>query len=145
MKLIKITAKSIAKSRLNRILTWCNDPEISRFFKSKTRTMERILEILSESKTYNFMINEDNQDIGYIFTTNYGNYAYLTIMIDKKHWGRGYGRQAMILIEDKIRKLKTKKIILGLYRENKRAFNLYKSLGYKQTKKGNIITMEKKL
>jgi len=145
MKLIKVTAKTISKKRIEKIFGWSNDPEITKFFKSKSRTIEKIKEILSRPKTYNFIINEGEEDVGYIFTTNYSEYAYLTIMIEKGHWGKSYGKQAMILIENKLHKLKAKKIILGLYKKNKRAFNLYQDLGYVQVKKGNIITMEKNL
>ncbi len=50
----------------------------------------------------------------------------------------------MILAEGKAKEMKAKKIILALYKENKRAYNLYKSLGYAITKREKeIIIMEK--
>jgi RimJ/RimL family protein N-acetyltransferase len=148
MQLTNISLKTIKQLRLKKIHNWYNNPEISKYFKSKTRTMKKIKEILSRKipKTNNYMVNQNNKDIGYIFITKKGNYCYLTIIIDKKYWNKGYGKQAMILIEDEARKLKVKKIVLGLYAENKRALNLYKSLNYVCTKKEkNITVMEKKL
>ena len=105
--------------------------------------MERIIEILSRRKTRNYMINEYGKDVGYIFITKKEDYVYLTIMIDKKYWGEGYGKQAMILIENEVKKFKAKKIVLGLYEANERAYNLYKNLGYVLTKreKEKVIVM----
>ena len=93
------------------------------------------------------MINENGVDIGYIYITKRDNFVSLTILVDKKYWGKGYGKQAMILIEKKVKRAKSKKIVLGLYPGNRRALNLYNGLGYIQTKsrENNIIVMEKKL
>lgn len=145
MRLIKITIKSITKFQLQKIYRWFNDKEMSRYLRTGHRTMKRIIEILSRPETHNFIINEDDIDIGYIYITKQDNFVSLTILIDKKYWGRGYGKQAMILIEDKAKKLKAKKIIFGLYKENERAYNLYKHLGYTITKKeeNKIIVMKK--
>ena len=134
------------KAQARKIYNWYNDSEISKYFKSPTRTMERVSQILSRENTYNYLINVGKKDIGYIFITKKENYCYLTILIDKKYWGKSYGKKAMKLIEDKAKALLINKIVLGLYEENKRAFNLYKGLGYIKTKKEkDVIVMEKKL
>lgn len=61
--------------------------------------MKKIIEILSRRKTYNFMVNENGVDIGYTYITKKNDFISLTILIDKKYWGKGYGKQTMILIE----------------------------------------------
>jgi len=147
MKLIKITIKSVTKAQLKKIYYWFNDQKMSKYLRTRHRTMKRIIEILSRRKTHNFMINENGVDIGYIYITKRDNFVSLTILVDKKYWGKGYGKQAMILIEKKVKRAKSKKIVLGLYPGNRRALNLYNGLGYIQTKsrENNIIVMEKKL
>lgn len=145
MKLINIAIKSITERRLKKLFIWNNDQKITKFFKSKSKTIEQIKKGLAYPGTYHFMINESHKDIGYIFITKKEKYAYLTIMIDKKYWGKGYGKQAMLLIEDEVRKLKINKTVLGLYKENGRALKLYQSLGYIQTKEENTLVMEKNL
>lgn len=58
MKLIKITIKSITKFQLKKIYYWFNDKEMSKYLRTRHRTMKKIIEILSRRKTHNFMINE---------------------------------------------------------------------------------------
>lgn len=130
MKLIKITIKSITKFQLNKLLIWNNDQKITRFFKSKNKTIEQIKNGLIYPGTYHFMIVKNNKYVGYIFFTRVGNGAYVTIMIDKKYWGKNYAKQAMVLLENKGRRLKIKKFMLEVYPKNKRAFSLYKNLNY---------------
>ncbi len=55
-------------------------------------------------------------------------------MIDKKYQGKGYGKQAMVLI---IKRLfyyyKCKKIYLSVHADNVAAIKLYENLGFKKT------------
>jgi RimJ/RimL family protein N-acetyltransferase len=52
------------------------------------------------------------------------------ISIDEPLRGRGYGRQAMLLLEDEVRKLGLDRIELNVFGGNERARSLYRSLGY---------------
>ncbi len=52
------------------------------------------------------------------------------IRIDEKFRGKGYGKQAMLLIEEKARELGLKSIGLHVFAYNKVAKNLYESIGY---------------
>ena len=52
------------------------------------------------------------------------------IFIEEKFRGKGYGKQAMLLIEEKARELKLKSIGLHVFASNRAARNLYESLGY---------------
>jgi RimJ/RimL family protein N-acetyltransferase len=57
---------------------------------------------------------------GYIFDVH----------IEEEFRGKGYGRQIMLLIEEKARELGVKRIGLHVFAYNSVAHNLYKSLGY---------------
>ncbi len=52
------------------------------------------------------------------------------LRIDEKFRGKGYGKQAMLLIEEKARELGLKSIGLHVFAVNTVARNLYESVGY---------------
>jgi ribosomal protein S18 acetylase RimI-like enzyme len=52
------------------------------------------------------------------------------VMVAEEFRGKGYGRQLMLLIEEKARELDLKSIGLHVFAYNKVAKNLYESLGY---------------
>ena len=63
------------------------------------------------------------------------------IRIDEKFRGKGYGKQAMLLIEEKARELGLKSIGLHVFAVNTVARNLYESIGYEV----GSLNMTKKL
>jgi RimJ/RimL family protein N-acetyltransferase len=52
------------------------------------------------------------------------------ITIDERVRGRGYGRQAMLLLEEEVRRLGLERLALNVFGGNERARSLYLSLGY---------------
>ena len=70
-------------------------------------------------------------------TANKNGFIY-DIAIDESRRGKGYGRQAMQLIEEKARELGLGQMGLHVFAKNKVALNLYESLGY-ETKSLNMI------
>lgn len=68
--------------------------------------------------------------------------AYIyDIILDESTRGKGYGRKAMVLLEDKVKALGLKHIGLHVFGHNKVARQLYESLGYEITN----LNMEKTL
>lgn len=63
------------------------------------------------------------------------------LRIDEKFRGQGYGKQAMLLIEEKARELALKSIGLHVFAVNNVARNLYESVGYEVSS----LNMTKKL
>jgi ribosomal protein S18 acetylase RimI-like enzyme len=63
------------------------------------------------------------------------------LRIDEKFRGKGYGKQTMLLIEEKARELGLKSIGLHVFGVNTVARNLYESLGYEMTS----LNMQKQL
>jgi len=55
------------------------------------------------------------------------------LYVDEKQRGKGYGKQAMLLIEEKARELGLKSIGLHVFGSNKIARNLYEAVGYQVT------------
>lgn len=55
------------------------------------------------------------------------------LRVDEKFRGKGYGKQAMLLIENKARELGLKSIGLHVFGYNTVAKNLYESVGYETT------------
>ncbi|MBK9925609.1 MAG: GNAT family N-acetyltransferase [Anaerolineales bacterium] len=64
-----------------------------------------------------------------------------SLRIDEKFRGKGYGKQAMLLIEEKARKLGLKSIGLHVFAVNTVARKLYESVGYDVSS----LNMNKKL
>ncbi len=57
----------------------------------------------------------------------------LELYVEEKYRGKGYGKQIMLLIEEKARELGLKAIGLHVFGSNKIAQNLYKAVGYEVT------------
>jgi ribosomal protein S18 acetylase RimI-like enzyme len=55
------------------------------------------------------------------------------LYVEEKYRGKGYGKQAMFLIEEKARELGLKSIGLHVFGSNKVARNLYEAVGYEVT------------
>jgi ribosomal protein S18 acetylase RimI-like enzyme len=55
------------------------------------------------------------------------------LYVEEKYRGKGYGKQAMFLIEEKARELGLKSIGLHVFGSNKIARNLYEAVGYEVT------------
>ena len=95
---------------------------------------------------YFFNVVENDENVGKVWIgvrTRSGTLeAFLwDIVIDEKHRGKGYGKGAMILVEDFARKKGAKKISLNVFAYNDVARNLYRKTGYRES----AITMIKTL
>ena len=100
-----------------------------------------IVDAIGESKKHEgffpLVIYDDEIIIGFLMyniypegTTN-DKYWIRVIIIDKKYQNRGYGKIAMKIIIDKIKKdKKHNKINLCVEKDNKIALSLYKKLGF---------------
>jgi ribosomal protein S18 acetylase RimI-like enzyme len=55
------------------------------------------------------------------------------LYVDEKYRGKGYGKQAMLLIEEKVRELGLKSIGLHVFGVNQTARKLYEAVGYEIT------------
>lgn len=93
---------------------------------------------LQTKKHYFYTLYDVDQSVGMIWLR--ANLDHPTqdgfifeLYIDENQRGKGYGRQAMLLIEEKARELGLKSIGLHVFGSNKVARNLYESVGYETT------------
>lgn len=86
----------------------------------------------TENNFFYTIVNSENEDVGMIW---YGQYKEKTAFISdflifEKFRKKGYGRQALLLLDKDAEGKGFKKILLHVFRFNTTAFNLYSSLGY---------------
>jgi ribosomal protein S18 acetylase RimI-like enzyme len=93
---------------------------------------------LQTKNNYLYTLYDGNDAIGMIWMranmdrpTNDG--FILELYVEENQRGKGYGKQAMLLIEEKARELGLKAIGLHVFGSNNIAQNLYKAVGYEVT------------
>ena len=79
-------------------------------------------------------IYDDDVLVGFAMYTNepwHGEFGIVRMMIDQRHQGKGYGRQAVLALNDTLRQLPgCSSIILSVAKENAGAWHLYQSIGF---------------
>ncbi|MEK5240129.1 GNAT family N-acetyltransferase [Paenibacillus sp. FSL L8-0470] len=95
---------------------------------------------------YSVMEIESNTQAGYIWfnvtEARTGREAFIyDIYIFEPYQGKGYGKQALLALDESAREMGVSKIGLHVFGQNNRAFELYKKMGYLVTD----ITMSKTL
>jgi len=123
---------------------WLNDEEVNKYLETRKTTIPELVEYIkdkNQSEDCLFLgIFDSNNDkhIGNIklepisFDEKKGKLGIL--LGDKSYWGKGIGREAMVLFIDyAFAKLGLNKVYLGVISENKKAIKSYKSLGFKIT------------
>lgn len=151
MELVLKKIEEYVLEDFERIAKWSNDREIMHFntVNREEKELEHIgAEALMESalknkSKYIYFIMKGSEPIGEVSIIDQFPYlgckdekvAWISILIgEKKYWGKGYGQQAMGLLEDQCKKMGYKKIELGVFRFNERAHKMYKKLGYEEFK-----------
>jgi GNAT superfamily N-acetyltransferase len=86
---------------------------------------------LATPNTHVWVVEHDGRRVGAVFLGIRGGEAWLyEIVIDEPERGRGYGREAMLALEDEVRSLGHDGIGLNVWGGNEVARGLYRSLGY---------------
>ena len=103
--------------------------------KSRQQTASLLPQGLQTKDHYIYNLVDGDQIVGMIWLKASPNNPIKSgfifdVMIDEKFRGKGYGKQIMILIEEKARELDLKSIGLHVFAYNKVAKNLYESMGY---------------
>ena len=88
-------------------------------------------------------IYDDETLVGFAMYTSepwQGEFGIVRMMIDQRHQGKGYGRQAILALNAALRQLPgCTSIILNVVKENTRAWHLYQSLGFVIFKEGQDV------
>jgi ribosomal protein S18 acetylase RimI-like enzyme len=101
---------------------------------------------LGSPDQYIYSLKENQELLGFLWFCERGavdnRKAYiLDIIVEENQRGKGYGKKAMLLLEEKVKTLGLKHIGLHVFGHNHRAHEMYEKLGYVAT---NIV-MEKVL
>lgn len=121
------------------------NPKNNRYMVKKKVTISQLKE-WNVSPLMNIFILEIGQNrIGWfsIKKTKNSKEGDFGMMIDEAYRGKGYGRQAMKLLENQAKKLDINKLKLQVFKDNLPAIKVYEKSGYKKTHE--LIVMEKKI
>jgi len=121
------------------------NPKNNQFMITKKTTARRVRQTSKLPGRNHYILAADNKKIGWfnIRKSVDSKDGMFGMIIDKPHQGKGYGRQAMKLIEKEAKRSGIKRLKLEVFVENTRAIKLYKKAGFKVT--GRLMAMEKKI
>ena len=103
----------------------------------KFQSKESISDQIRNGLLY-FLIEEDNQSIGYIGVQPKGDELFLSkIYIKSSERGKGYGKKAIQCIEKLAKEKGLRKIALTANKNNRDTINAYEKLGFKNL--GSVI------
>lgn len=140
----EIIIRPLKLSDINFVMTWVNDPEVVKHF-------QHFREKFTEKEEISFLkkiLKSENDFVFSVFLKKSGEYigqgavnqiswenklGRLSLMIKKKHWGKGYAQRTIaLLLSFAFNKLKLNKIWLMAYATNKKAVHIYEKLGFKK-------------
>lgn len=125
------------------IVSLYNNPKNNRYLWTRKTNFKEVKKRIALPNRKMYILVADNKKIGYfnLQIAVSGTEVKFGIIINKPFQSKGYGRQAMKLIEQEAKRLGVKKISLEVFEKNIRAVRLYKKAGYKQI--GRLLMMEK--
>jgi len=138
----RLILKPISMEHCNgRYVSWMNDPEVYKYLETGGDYTKEMLtdyiETLTNKHTFFWGIHtkEDDKHIGNIkidpINKRHGYGEYGILMGDRSEWGKGYAKEASLLVIDFcFKKLKLRKINLGVVSANISALGLYQKLGF---------------
>jgi len=102
-----------------------------------------IKHFFSQKNASIFITKEKNKIIGYITLRKHKNLGEIDFLaVIKKHQGKGVGQKLFRYVLDKASKLRIKKLLLEVRKDNNKAISIYEKHGFKkiETKKKKSIT-----
>lgn len=120
---------------------WMNDPEVFNYLETGGNyTLKELKSYISEIHKKNILfwaihIKETGKHIGNIkidpINTRRSTGEYGIMMGDRSEWGKGYAKEASILVINFcFNNLNLRKITLGVISDNEKAVKLYRNLGF---------------
>ena len=110
---------------------------------SRKATESLLPQGLNTPNHYIYVVRDGDERVGVVWMKanidQANKHAFIyDIAIDEERRGKGYGRKAMELVEEKVKELGLTQMALHVFAKNKVARNLYESLGY-EVKSLNMI------
>jgi ribosomal protein S18 acetylase RimI-like enzyme len=114
---------------------WHEDEALER---SRTEHERLLPQGLHSENHYFYTLYDEDQPVGMVWMRAAPDHPLregfiFLIWMDEKFRGKGYGRQAMLLLEEKARELGLKSLALRVFASNGVARGLYESLEYEVT------------
>lgn len=120
---------------------WLNDPEVNRFLKTKSATIEELRAYIAKKNEQpdvlfcGIFLKDNNKHIGTITLRGIdlaASKATTAMMIgNKNYWGKGLIGEAMrLLIDYAFKELGLKEIDLGVVSQNASAIRAYEKMGF---------------
>ena len=115
--------------------------------KSRKQTMSLLSDGLQTKNHYLYTLYDDDEAVGVIWLRAELDRPIKTgfifdVVVEEKFRGKGYGRQIMLLVEEKARELGIKSIGLHVFAYNNVAKNLYESIGYEVSSLNMLKSLE---
>jgi len=115
--------------------------------KSRKQTMSLLSDGLQTNDHYLYTLYDNDEAVGMIWLRTELDRPrksgfIFDVEIKEEFRGRGYGKQAMLLIEEKARELGIKRMGLNVFAYNDVAKNLYERIGYKVSSMNMLKDLE---
>lgn len=147
MKAKTLTSKRLVLNRLTtehispEYVAWLNDNEVNKYLETRGGySLEKLKDFLIEQEKNNILfwaihLKETNEHIGNIkidpINALDASGEYGILMGEKKHWGKGYAKEASRLVIDYcFAEIGLKQITLGVISNNKNAVKIYRQMGF---------------
>lgn len=131
-----LTFRSVGKDDVNELYDLCNNltERDKKFFHPHPFDKKTLIEICSSTKDYYFVMLLNNKIIGYSLLRLFGyEIPSFGCCIRRGYENIGYGEKLTKWTLNKAKELGYKKVILKVYKNNERALELYKKVGFKTT------------
>ena len=139
----RVELRPLKLSDIDNIMQWINDPDIVKNFQNfkgftKKEELKFLRKIFKSKNDYVFSIFQkaDGKYLGQCainqisWQNKLGRFA---LFITKENWGKGYAEEAIrLLINYAFKKLKIHKIWGVCWATNKKAWHIYKKIGFKK-------------
>jgi len=141
----KIKLEIFDKKYLSVLIGWYSNPNNRKYMLTQTTNEEDALKMIrNEEDRKCYCIKLDDSPIGYVILMNIqSKVGRVVIMIDEPFTRKGYGQQALFLLEETAKKLGIEKLTLEVRTDNTPAVSLYKKIGFNL--KYTEAVMEKKI
>ena len=122
-----------------------SEPKNNKFMFTHRITAQETKNRIKNKNSFTYIVEVDGERVGNLNLRKVPDdqSGRLGIIIDYRYQSKGYGKEAMKLLEKEAKKLGIKKLRLEVFVSNKVAVNLYKKMGYKEFER--LIAMEKKV
>jgi len=114
-----------------------------KFIETPSVSTKEIKERNKKPNQADYILKIENKKIGWFMIKLTNKQARFGLILKHTYQNKGYGKQAMKLIEKESKKLGVKKIRLEVLEGNPRALNLYLKSGFKE--KYRLVVMEKNI